>query len=160
MEVGLKSRIIFTTDTVKADVEEMVTSSNANVNFTLQPEEMYLKNVPLGQTYDVSDEAGLILTITNHGDREQTFRLTSLSIENSSSTLTEGYDDTPDASYLQFSDSEFVLAPEGSKTVKMFLKFPIKGEYTGRHYMFVIHAYAGDEKVSAGVYSRLYTSVK
>ena len=60
MEVGLKSRIIFTTDTVKADVEDLVTSSKANVNFTLKPEEIYLENVPLGHTYDVSDEAGLV----------------------------------------------------------------------------------------------------
>lgn len=160
MEVGLKSRIIFTTDTIKADVEKMVTSSKANVNFTLQPEEIYLKQVPLGENYDVSDKAGHVLTITNHGDREQTFRLTSRLVENSAATLTAEYDDAPDASYLQFSDSEFVLAPEESKIVKMYLTFPKKKEYSGRQYMFVVHAYTIDENVKTGVYSRLYTAVR
>lgn len=160
MEVGLKSRIIFTTDTIKADVEEMVTSSNANVNFTLQPEEIYLSNVPQGMTYDVSDKAGHVLTITNHGDREQTFRLVSRSVENSVTTLIEEYDDAPDASYLQFSASEFVLEPDESKTIKMYLKFPNNREYTGRQYMFVVHLYTINEDIMTGVYSRLFASVR
>lgn len=160
MEVGLKSRIIFTTDTVRASQEEMFTSSNASTNFELKPEEIFLENVPLGHTYDVSDEDGLVLTITNNGEREQTFRLKSRSIANSAATLTSGYDDAPDASYLQFSDNEFVLAPEESKTVKMYLKFPMKAEYTGKNYMFVVHAYTIDNNVKTGVYSRLYTAIR
>jgi len=35
---GLKTRIIFTTDTVKATKNEIVTSSDASVNFSLKPE--------------------------------------------------------------------------------------------------------------------------
>lgn len=160
MEVGLKSRIIFTTDTVRASREQMVTSSNASVDFELKPEEIYIDGVSLGQTYNVAENTGRVLTIINHGKRSQTFRLQSRTIKNSLATLTKNYEDAPEASYLQFSDDEFVLSPGETKTVTMFLEFPNKPEYAGKKYVFVIHAYAEGEKVSAGVYSRLYTSVE
>jgi len=157
---GLKSRIIFTTDTVKASKSEVVTASDASVNFTLKPEEIFLDSVELGKIYDVEKKTGLVLKITNPSDREQTFKLQSLTVSNSVATLTKGYEDTPDASYLEFSDSSFVLPPKGTKTIKIYLEFPPKEEYSGKKYMFVIHAFTLDEKVTTGVYSRLYASIK
>ncbi len=157
---GLKSRIIFTTDTVKAAKSEAVTSSDASTNFTLKPEEIFLDNVELGWIYDVEKKKGLVLTITNPSEHEQTFNLKSLTVGNSVATLTKEYEDAPDASYLKFSDSSFVLPPKGTKTIKMYLKFPPEKEYSGKKYMFVIHAFIVDQKVTTGVYSRLYASIK
>ena len=79
---------------------------------------------------------------------------------NSVATLTKDYQDTPDASYLKFSESRFVLPPAGTKTIKMYLRFPPGKEHSGKKYMFVIHAFTVDEKVTTGVYSRLYASIK
>lgn len=160
VEVGLKSRIIFTTDTLKADMDLVYTSSNTSVDFTLTPEEIFLDNVPLGETYDVSEKTGLLLTVTNHGEREQTFKLQSRTVGNSTATLTGNYDDTPDASFLRFSKSEFTLLPKEKITVKMYVEIPAKREYAGKRYMFIIRAYTVGERVSTGVYSRLYVSIQ
>jgi hypothetical protein len=157
---GLKTRIIFTTDTVKAAKSEAITSSDASVSFTLKPEEIFLDNVESGKIYDVEKQKGLVLKITNPGERERTFKLQSLTVGNSAATLTKEYEDAPNASYLNFSDSTFILAPQGTKTIKMYLNFPEKNEYSGKKYMFVIRAVAIDEKVTTGVYSRLYASIK
>jgi hypothetical protein len=157
---GLKTRIIFTTDTVRATQNEVVTSSDASVNFTLKPEEIFLDNVKLGKIYDVEKNRGLVLTITNPSEHEQTFNLQSLTVGNSVATLTKEYEDAPDASYLKFSENTFVLPPKGTKTIKMYLKFPPQKEYSGKKYMFVIHAFTLDEKVTTGVYSRLYASIR
>jgi hypothetical protein len=157
---GLKTRIIFTTDTVRATQNEVVTSSDASVDFTLKPEEIFLDNVKLGKVYDVEKNRGLVLTITNPSEHEQTFNLQSLTVGNSVATLTKEYEDTPDASYLKFSENTFVLPPKGTKTIKMYLKFPPQKEYSGKKYMFVIHAFTLDEKVTTGVYSRLYASIR
>lgn len=159
MEVGLKSRIIFSTDSIKADIDKLVTSSNASLNFSLQPEEIHLENVPLGMSYDIAEETGHVLTITNSGDHQKAFKLQSQTVESSSTRLTDQYEDTPETSYLRFSVDEFVLAPEETKTVKFFLDFPANAEYKGKHYMFVIHAYSVDARVTTGVYSRLYVSM-
>lgn len=159
LAVGLKSRIIFTTDTVKANTSEMVTASNASVDFSLKPEEIHLDNIELDKIYDVEEKTGLVLTITNPSQREQAFELQSRTVANSAATLTKQCLDTPDALYLKFSESEFVLPPGGTKTVKMYLKFPAKKEYAGKQYMFIIRAYTADAKVTTGVYSRLYASI-
>jgi hypothetical protein len=157
---GLKTRIIFTTDTVKATKNQVITSSDANVNFSLKPEEIFLDNVKLGKIYDVEKKKGLVLKITNPSEREQTFQLQSLTVSNSVATLTKEYQDAPDASYLKFSENSFVVPPKGTKTIKMYLRFPPEKEYSGKKYMFIIHAFTVDEKVTTGVYSRLYTSIK
>jgi hypothetical protein len=86
--------------------------------------------------------------------------LRSLTVGNSAATLTKEYQDAPDASYLRFSENRFVIPPKGTKTVKVYLEFPPEREYSGKKYMFVIHAVAVDEQVTAGVYSRLYASIK
>jgi len=157
---GLKTRIIFTTDTVRATKSQVVTSSDASVNFTLKPEEIFLDNIELGKIYDVEKNTGLVLKITNPSKQKQTFKLQSLTVDNSVATLTKEYLDAPDASYLEFSDSSFVLPPKGTKIIKMYLRFPAEKEYTGKKYMFVLHAFTVDEKVTTGVYSRVYASIK
>ncbi len=157
---GLKTRVIFTIDKIRAGPSEAVTASDASVNFTLKPGEIFLDDVELGKIYDVEEMSGLVLMITNTSGREQSFSLQSRTVENSLATLTEEYEDAPDASYLKFSENEFSLPPEGTKSIKIFLEFPPRVEYSGKRYMFVIHAYVADEKVTTGVYSRLYASIK
>ena len=157
---GLKSRIIFTTDTVKVSNTEAITSSDATVDFTLSPEEIFLENVELGKVYDVEERAGSILKIANPSDREQAFKLQSRTVGNSVATLTREYNDAPDASYLSFSESEFILPPKGTKLIRMYLNFPPKKEFSGQKYMFVIHAYTTDEKIIASVHSRLHASIR
>jgi len=126
----------------------------------LKPEEIFLDSVELGKMYDVEKKTGLALKIANPSEHERTFKLQSLSVGNSVATLTKGYQDTPDASYLTFSESKFVVPPKGTKTIKMYLEFPPEKEHSGKKYMFVIHALTVDEKVTTGVYSRLYASIK
>jgi len=74
--------------------------------------------------------------------------------------LTKEYQDAPDASYLKFSESRFILSPAGTKTIMMYLRFPPGKEHSGKKYMFVINAFTVDEKVTTGVYSRLSASIK
>ncbi|MEW5995024.1 MAG: hypothetical protein AB1744_11600, partial [Candidatus Zixiibacteriota bacterium] len=157
---GLKTRIIFTPDTVRADEDEVVTSSGASVDFALEPQEILLDDVELGAICDVEEKTGIVLKVTNSGEREQTFKLQSHTVGGSLASLPDEYDDTPDASYLRFSESEFALPPNGTKSVRMYLEFPSRPEYSGKRYMFVIHALTVDEHVTTGVYSRLYASTR
>lgn len=157
---GLESRVIFTTDTVRAKKGEFVKSSNASVDLALEPEAIYLDDVELGTTYDLEIGKRQVLSITNRSDKAQTFRLQSLKVSNSATTLTEGYEDAPDASYLRFSENEFALPPHGTKEVKVYLYFPRLMEYSGKRFMFVVRAFSAGTKVSAGVYSRAYASIK
>ena len=48
--------------------------------------------------------------------------------------------------------SRFVLPPGVTKTIKIYLEFPLDKQYSGNKYMFVLHALAADEEVTSGVY--------
>jgi hypothetical protein len=157
---GLKTRLIFTIDSVRASQDFVAMSSNADISFTLKPEEIFVDNVEPGEVFDVESRTGLVLKITNPGEHPQTFRLKSRSVENSLAKLTDDYEDTPDASYLRFSEDEFVLAPGEIKPVNVYLEFPADRRYAGKKYMFVIHAYSVGETVTTGVYSRLYAAIE
>ncbi|MEW5700670.1 MAG: hypothetical protein AB1792_00340 [Candidatus Zixiibacteriota bacterium] len=157
---GLKTRVLFSTDTVKADPVEAVVASTASADFTLKPEEITLTGIEPGRVYDVAEAAGVLLEITNRSEHIETIRLASRTVDNSLATLTGGFSDAPDASFLRFSESEITLPPRATRIVKMYLEFPARTEYAGGRYMFVIHAYTAGESVIAGVYSRLYASTK
>ncbi|MFH1685994.1 MAG: hypothetical protein ABIE70_00555 [bacterium] len=160
LAVGLKSRIIFTTDTVKADAHQVSTRSSASVDFTMAPGEIYVDNVPLGKSHDIGKAAGKVLTVTNNGEREQVYKIQSRTVANSSATLTADYVDTPDAAFLSFDKYEFTLSPMGTTTVNMYLEFPPKEEFAGKNFMFIIRAYTVGDEVSTGVYSRVYASIQ
>jgi len=157
---GLKTGVIFTIDTTREAEEDTTTFTKANLSFNLSPEEIYLENIKTGKLYDVWKMNSLTLKIINSSDQKATYKLKSLNAKNSCATLTKGYEDAPDASFLKFSEEEFTVSPYGTKEIKMYLDFPRKKEYRGRKYMFVIYASIPDQKVVAGVYSRLYASVK
>lgn len=157
---GLKTGVIFTIDTTRQVDEDTTTFTKADLNFSLKPEETYLENIEAGKVYDVEKMKSLTLKITNSSGQKTTYQLKSLNVKNSCTTLTKGYEDTPDPSFLKFSEDEFTVSPHQTKEIKMYLTFPQKKEYSGRKYMFVIYASIPDQKVVAGVYSRLYASIK
>lgn len=157
---GLKSRIIFTIDPVRADPVDVVTMSTADADCVIAPQEIRLEQVATGRLWDLEKESDVHLTVSNPGTTERKVRLTSQTVGGSRAEVTRGYEDAPDASYLTFSENELVLAPRESRTVQMYLRFPGDRRYRGRDYMFIIHAQSVGEQVSTGVYSRVYASVK
>jgi hypothetical protein len=124
------------------------------------PEEIHLDKITPGALFDVAADGGRVLEITNHGEETQTLALNSRRVHGSLATLTPGYEDTPDASFLQFSDNEVTVAPGETKTVNLYLTFPPSQKYTGHRYMFVIHGTTVGGRITTGVYSRLYATLE
>jgi hypothetical protein len=157
---GLKTRIIFTIDPEPPSGADAGTAEAASVEFALVPEEIHLERVTPGEVFDVAAEDGRSLEITNHGSEPQTLQLRSRKVHGSLATLTPGYRDAPDASFLRFSEDEITVAPGETRTVKLFVEFPPDRKYSGHQYMFVIHGTTAGERVTTGVYSRLYAALE
>jgi hypothetical protein len=157
---GLKSRIIFTVDPVRAEQVEVVTSSAADAGCMIAPHEIRVARVTAGKLCDLEKDAGVLLTLSNPGSSPRRVTLASQAVSASQAALPAGYLDTPDASYLTFSQNEITVAPGRSETVRMFLHFPAERRYRGQKYMFIINAETTGQGVKAGVYSRLYASVE
>ena len=156
---GLKTRIIFTISTERATDDAMAGATGASVDFGLLPEEIHLEGVTPGALFDVAADGGKVLKVTNRGEEAQKLKLKSRRVYGSLATLTDGYEDAPDASFLRFSEDEFVLNPGETKTVSLYLEFPDSRKYVGHSYMFVIHGTVEGERVTTGVYSRLYATI-
>jgi hypothetical protein len=157
---GLKSRIIFSIDTVRADTEDAVTSSDADAGLFLSPHDIRLVDVSVGEAWDVAREAGVLLQVQNPGPHERTVRLSSRTAQSCGEAITRGYEDAPDPSFLTFSEDELVIAPGETKRVRMYLRFPAQRRFEDRQYMFIIQARTVGERVTAGVYSRLYAAMQ
>lgn len=157
---GLKTRIIFSIDSVQPDFDDDVIAGGASVQFALQPEEFHLEQLTPGVAFDVAEDGGRVLTVTNTGSEAQTLKLKSRRVLGSLATLSPGFQDTPDASFLTFSDDEVTVAPGETKTVKLFVEFPPDRKYAGHRYMFLIHGTTSGGRVTTGVYSRLYAELQ
>lgn len=157
---GLKTRIIFTIDPEPPALDQASAGARASVDFALQPEEIHLDGVMPGALFDVATDGGRVLKITNRGDEAQTLKLMSRKVHGSLATLTPGYEDAPDASYLRFSEDQITVGPGETKTVKLFLEFPAGRKYSGHRYMFVIHGTTVGGRVTTGVYSRVYAALE
>jgi len=157
---GLKTRIIFTIDPNPPAGDALPAAGGANVQFALQPEEIHLDRLTAGTVFDVAGDGGHLLEVTNHGKEAQTLHLKSRRVRGSLATLTPGYEDTPDPSFLRFSQDEITVGPGETKKVKLYVEFPSGKKYAGHRYMFLIHGTTVGGRVTTGVYSRLYASVE
>jgi len=132
----------------------------ANLNFSLLPWEVFLKGGKLGSLIDVSKETGTPLKIVNPNDEEMRFSLKCVTVREAGVSLKAGYEDCPDPSFLNFSETEFVVPPDSIKKVKMFLKFPKQDEYFEKRYMFIIVLENLGQEIKGKVYSRLYVTTQ
>jgi hypothetical protein len=157
---GLRSRVIFTIDTVQVDAGRQLRSSGAAATLKLQPEEIHLDGLQIGEADVPKQQDSIIFDLINEGTVVKTVQLRSLTVENSVISLTAGFEDAPDPSFLRFQQDAVVLGPGEAKSMRAFLRFPADPEHRGKRYMFVIHAYSYGEHVTTGVYSRLYASLR
>ena len=132
----------------------------ANLNFSLLPWEVFLKGAKPGSRVNVLKETGTQLKIVNPNDQELKFRLECKTVREVGVKLKPGYEDCPDPSFLNFSETEFVVPPDSIKKVKMFLKFPKQDEYFGKRYMFIIILENLGQEIKGRVYSRLYVTTE
>lgn len=160
LATGLKSRIIFTTDSVRADWSSDSVLSSGNAAFSVTPEEIHLSDVPLGSRYDVDRELGSTLLIKNPSSDELTLKLHSRTVEGSMASLEAGWEDTPDPGYLMFSENEIIVAPRSERSVNLFVQVPANTGLQGKHLMFLIHVSNQTGRVATGVYVRAFVALR
>ena len=155
--LGLKSRLLFTISPGEAEPAEKERDREVggNLNFDVEPKEIYLHNIEIGKIYNVEKETGITLNVINPNDQEYIYKVRSIRVADSLLELKEGYEDCPESSFLGFSKTEFTVPARGGEKVQMFVSFPNDRTYAGRKYMFVIHTTQG----GVGSYSRVYTSL-
>lgn len=157
LATGLKSRIIFTTDTVRADLPAESKAPTGNAGFSVTPSEIRMNQVAPGKRFDARDA---VLTIMNPTAEELTLRLYSKSVSGSLASPQPGWEETPDAGYLTFERDEIKVPPQSERTVSVYLEIPDEANLRGKRLMFLIHACDETRPVTTGVYVRLFATIE
>ncbi len=160
LATGLKSRIVFTTDTVRADLPLDSAKPSGNAAFSVSPSEIHLNAVPLGSRYDVRKANGTALVVKNPTAEELTLRLYSKTVSSTLASVEPGWEDTPDAGYLTFEADEIRIPPQSERTVNLYLHIPSEAGLDEKQLMFLIHVCDETRQVTTGVYVRVFASLK
>ncbi|MDI6641756.1 MAG: hypothetical protein QME68_05540 [Elusimicrobiota bacterium] len=133
----------------------------ANLDFSLLPYEIFVKQVKLGKNIDLGQlsNAGPI-KVVNPNNSKLKFRIYTMSSKEARADIKKGYEDCPNPNFVTFENKEFVIPAESIKRVKAFLKFPDKEEYKGKKYQFIVVLETVGQAVVGKVYSRLYVTTE
>lgn len=152
---GLKSRIIFTIDTVRVVIDDQSKGFNGAQSFLLEPSELTIEQ---DHSRQLADDFVSLLMITNTSETSQTFKVDSRSSSEAMTTAKEGYLFAPNASFLSFNFDEVTLEPGQSQKIKVFVDIPKDAEHRDKKYMFIVHVYCAGEEVISGKYSRIFVT--
>lgn len=133
----------------------------ANLDFSLVPYEIFIKQVKLGKNIDLEQFGDIgAIKVVNPSSSKLKFKIYPITTQESKTGLKTGYKDCPDPNYLVFKEKEFIVPGESIKRLKAFLKFPKKDEYKSKRYQFIIVLESIEQDVAAKVYSRLYVTTE
>ena len=133
----------------------------ANLDFSLVPYEIFIKQVKLGKNIDLEQFGNIgAIKVVNPSGSKLKFKIYPITTKESKTGLKTSYEDCPDPNYLVFKEKEFVVPGESIKRLKTFLKFPKKDGYRGKKYQFIIVLESLEQDVASKVYSRLYVTTE
>ena len=132
----------------------------ANLNFSLVPYEIFVKQLKLGKKMDLENISESPLKVVNPNTINMKFKIYPLSTKEARTFLKTGYEDCPEANFVVFKDKEFAVPAEAIKRIKTYVSFPQKDDYRGKRYQFIIVCEAVGQDVTGKVYSRLYVTTE
>lgn len=113
--------------------------SSEGVGLSVEPGGLLIQHVEPGKTYDLAQQAGISLKISNQDTRQRTFALSA----HQPSTVgnqkwLEGYEEIPDVGLFWFGQHEVTVEPQSDAQVKMYLTIPEGPRYYNQHWVVSI----------------------
>ena len=106
----------------------------------VEPPEIVVEDVPLGEKVAVSDLGGeeMKLRIENKSETAYTYTINTLFSSEAGDRLKEGYIDIPDRAWLIPENKEVLIPAKNSKEVELYLEIPEFEEYYDKKYQAII----------------------
>ena len=163
MNVGLMSRLRITVAKRRMTEEEKRAEAHReeiikDIDFQLLPHTVFIDGVELGKKIDIEKKYKQTLKIVNPNNEEFNYRIRMVTAWEAGIGVIRGYEETPDLSFLTFSEKEFSVSPISIKEVKMFLQIPDEEKYKRKKYQFVICVEVLNQPIIYEIYSRLFVS--
>jgi hypothetical protein len=106
----------------------------------VDPVEINLKNIPLGETIAVSalSEEKMKLTIQNKSPIPYTYTIDIIPVAETGGIVKGGYADIPDTSWIQPEEKEVLIPANSTKEVELFVMIPDNDAYKAKSFQAVV----------------------
>lgn len=132
----------------------------AGEGLSVQPGELRLCDVPLGERISFYEKHNLPLSIFNNSSRRETYMVGPMSFSRIGKTAsTEGYCDLPDPGWLTVQPKEIAVEPHSRGEVRMYLTIPRDNRYYNQHWVVSIDIHSvprPGSMISLALYPRVY----
>jgi hypothetical protein len=155
---GLKSRVIFTVDSVRAGPADDTNAGDIGIEFT--PENFRLDGVVPGRSYALADRSGQSLQVRNASSRPLTVEISTLSAATAGVPLERDCSELLDAATVTLAPTRFTLSPGEVRTISGTMRLARAKGLKGKNLMCVVSAAVSDLPVKARIYSRIYASAR
>lgn len=152
LSVGISSRLLFTVSTM----EGSATGEEAARVFSVQPDDLFLPGVKIGQAVHSGDAFGKSLKIINANNFSAEYTIASIPTTGSKTKVRKGFEEAPDPKFIAFDEDAFSIPPHGDKTVFFRVNIPRDPQYAGKNYMFLIETTQRTGVPRIKVYSRIF----
>ncbi len=153
---GLKSRVIFGVDSVRADSGDAAPSGDLSV--ALQPAEVHLGHAGGRDAAELTGAGGVPLTVRNTSDHPIHVALEALSPADAETSLDAGYGDLTAVAQVSFAEPVMTLAAGEVREVRAHVTFPHHLP-RGHKLMCLVSATVQDLPVRTRILSRVYADL-
>jgi hypothetical protein len=166
--VGLKSRLLLSVSSTRpteaeSNAKPAAHKQLANLNFSLNPMEVVMTDVPTGQSVKVRNkdsdsgkESDVVLVSPNPENYE--FRLTPVAAWETSLSVPKGFEAAPDPKWLEVANPLVKMKPYSIQPLDMSVRIPADKQFKGRQFMFVLKAEIAGQDISAAGYVKIFVS--
>lgn len=111
-----------------------------DISLEVNPGEINLMNVPLGEKVEVSVLGGenMKLKIENKSSAAYTYTIAILPNSETSAVLKQGYENIPDIAWIILEMEEVQIAGNSTKEVELYLEIPKLDKYYNKKYQAII----------------------
>ncbi len=145
-----EKRVVWLTCCILFVVNYFFSVTGYGMGMEVDPGEINIRNVPLGETVMVSalGGKGMMLSIENKSGSAYNYSINILHASETTAVLEQGYADIPDTAWIQPEIQDVRVAAYSKQSVGLYLQIPKKEEYYNKKYQAVIEVKSKKNKAS------------
>ncbi len=129
--------------------------ATVNTNFSINPDNLFILDVPVGKSVDLKAEKKASLKIINQADDPVSLKFQSIATD-PNITPQAGYEYAPDPHWLEPYPAVITATGNSIKEIKLRIKIPDQPAYRGKRFMFLVQATLADESLPLAYNNMIY----
>lgn len=161
LEVGMRSRVRMSIGTegpaTLARERALKKLATINTNFSVNPDNLFVSDIPLGKTTDLKADKKASFKVINQSDEGVDLKFAAVA-QDPNIRPQAGYEYAPDPKWLELTP-KLSVPGNAIKEVKAKITVPDDPQYHGKKYMFLVQTTLADESLPLIYFNMLYVTI-